>query len=189
MVNRNIPKNIRHMVWNKYIGINIAISKCFVGCNREINWQNYECGHIIAKSKGGSTELDNLLPICSQCNKSIGNKNMDEFKNEYRLNNKSTIKVSTSKQDIIYNHEIVKFLRSDEGRAMIKDMMGDKDRLKKGILHELVFNYCKSNNILKPSKKDLTEYITQSKDTIKDLGQIGPNYWITLLPKEDKLFK
>lgn len=82
-----IPKTVRNAVWNNYIGETIGVAKCFAGCNRHITWQNYECGHIIAQARGGKTELNNLVPICSQCNKSIGVRNLEQFRKDYGFNN------------------------------------------------------------------------------------------------------
>jgi hypothetical protein len=40
----------------------------------------FEVGHNIPESKGGSLELGNLKPLCSNCNKSMGNNyTIDEF--------------------------------------------------------------------------------------------------------------
>jgi hypothetical protein len=41
---------------------------------------NFEAGHNIPESKGGPTTHDNLRPICSGCNKAMGNRyTIDEF--------------------------------------------------------------------------------------------------------------
>ena len=54
---------------------NSSIGNCFC-CQDEIDSKHFECGHVIAKSKGGDTSIDNLRPVCSLCNKSMGTKNM-----------------------------------------------------------------------------------------------------------------
>ena len=77
-----IPKNIRSLVWNKYIGEINGIGECYV-CTCKISSQHFECGHIIAQVDGGTNTIDNLRPICSLCNKSIGSKNMNDFKSIY----------------------------------------------------------------------------------------------------------
>ena len=82
---KQIPKCIKNAVWNKYVGQDKGVTECPI-CRESITWQTYECGHIIAKSKGGETILENLIPICGPCNKSIGNKNVEEFKRQYGLN-------------------------------------------------------------------------------------------------------
>ena len=75
-----IPKTLRIAVWNKYIGEHIGKSKCLC-CNiTDITQLKFHVGHIIAEANGGSTNIDNLKPICESCNKSMKTKNMDEFK-------------------------------------------------------------------------------------------------------------
>jgi hypothetical protein len=79
-----IPKVLRIKVWNTYIGENIGKTKCLC-CNEiDITQSIFECGHIIAEAKGGKTVLENLMPICSTCNKSMGVKNLYDFKNEIK---------------------------------------------------------------------------------------------------------
>jgi len=74
-----ISKTLRNAVWNDNIGDNFAKGQCYVGCGIEISMQNYECGHIQSEKNGGKTEVTNLKPICSSCNKSMGIKNMIDF--------------------------------------------------------------------------------------------------------------
>lgn len=74
MKKKNIPIALRREVWIKNNG-KVFNAKCKVSwCNNEITPFNFECGHNIPESKGGKTNLDNLLPICSSCNKSMGNR-------------------------------------------------------------------------------------------------------------------
>ena len=41
---------------------------------------NFEVGHNIPESKGGATDINNLRPICSKCNRSMGDDyTIDEF--------------------------------------------------------------------------------------------------------------
>jgi hypothetical protein len=69
-----IPKRIREMVWNTHNGEKYS-SKCYVSwCNNIINVFNYQVGHDIPESKGGTLDLSNLKPICGNCNLSMGNK-------------------------------------------------------------------------------------------------------------------
>ena len=49
-------------------------SKCYVKwCKNIINVFDFQSGHDIPESKGGLTVLENLRPICHQCNMSMGN--------------------------------------------------------------------------------------------------------------------
>lgn len=71
---KNIPCSLRQMVWLTYNDEKFR-SKCHVvWCKNTITPFTFEVGHNIPESKGGSTTIDNLLPICSSCNRSMGNK-------------------------------------------------------------------------------------------------------------------
>ena len=79
---KQIPKTIRAQIWNKYIGKENGIGKCYV-CETDIDAKHFEAGHIIAKADGGANTIDNLRPVCSLCNKSVGKTNMKLFKEHY----------------------------------------------------------------------------------------------------------
>jgi len=80
---RKIPKAVRDKVWNHYVGIEKGISKCICCNNQQISQNNFECGHVVAESKGGKETVTNLRPICGLCNRSMGNTNMIEFMKEH----------------------------------------------------------------------------------------------------------
>lgn len=84
-----ISKSMRVAVWNKYIGENIGKTKCTCCRQYYITQLNFECGHVIAESLGGETEIYNLRPICTVCNKSMGTNNLEKFKT--KINPKSKI--------------------------------------------------------------------------------------------------
>ena len=77
-----IPQIVRRKVWINFLGRNFdAMCMC---CNIEpISINNFNCGHIISEKDGGSTKIDNLRPICTQCNSSMGIMNMEEFMEKY----------------------------------------------------------------------------------------------------------
>ena len=78
-----IPKHIKTLVWNKYIGADIASADC-VSCRTvKISNRSFHCGHVIADSKGGDMTINNLRPICDACNGSMGTKSMNEFTKEF----------------------------------------------------------------------------------------------------------
>ena len=68
-----IPAALRQQVWI------IKMGKCFEGkckttwCANKITVYSFEAGHNIPESKGGTTLLENLIPICRQCNMSMSN--------------------------------------------------------------------------------------------------------------------
>lgn len=70
---KTIPKALREQVWLKYIGKKYE-DKCPIGwCTNTITVFDFQSGHIIPESKGGATDLENLMPICSRCNASMNN--------------------------------------------------------------------------------------------------------------------
>ena len=102
---KKIPKALRQQTWVKYIGNNYT-SKCFIDwCANIITPFNFEVGHNLPSSKGGSDNITNLRPICSQCNRSMGNQyTIDEFidlgGNCKNKSSKEVIKISENKSTI-----------------------------------------------------------------------------------------
>jgi 5-methylcytosine-specific restriction endonuclease McrA len=80
-----IPKALREQVWLNTIGEHFQ-NKCkVVWCKNRMNVFDFQCGHNIPESKGGQTTLDNLVPICSRCNISMGNRySIDEWNAKFR---------------------------------------------------------------------------------------------------------
>ena len=67
-----IPKKLREEIWNHYNEGQFT-AKCHVPwCNRNIDVFNFHVGHDIPECKGGSHDIINLKPICSNCNLSMG---------------------------------------------------------------------------------------------------------------------
>lgn len=76
---KSISKSLRCKVWSQWIGDTIGQTSCIVCQNNKISMMDFECGHIISEANGGNTDIDNLLPICSVCNKSMGTNHMEDF--------------------------------------------------------------------------------------------------------------
>ena len=101
---RTIPKTLKINVWNHYIGNEVGSAKCMCCQECEIIQGHFEAGHVISERDGGATTIENLRPICSLCNKSMGSHHMLEFMREYgyrkprNWNNKIP---STRKKDVI----------------------------------------------------------------------------------------
>ena len=76
---KRISATLKRLVWNYWIGEEIGKSKCLCCKITYITAFSFNCGHIIAESKGGETILSNLKPICQNCNSSMGTMNMDDF--------------------------------------------------------------------------------------------------------------
>lgn len=76
---QSIPKNVRMIVWNHYIGEDIIKHKCLCCKKVTISNTNFEVGHVLSEKNGGSHEINNLRPICFACNHSMGSENMIDF--------------------------------------------------------------------------------------------------------------
>jgi len=103
---QHIPKKLKNMIWDKYVGKEKGVGLCYC-CREEIDSKNFEAGHIIPEAKGGETNIDNLRPICSCCNKSMGTQNMDEFKEKYM--NQHNFPLMSSSVDFLNKNTFNKF--------------------------------------------------------------------------------
>ena len=75
-----IPKALRQQVWIQYNGERFRNSCSIKWCKNDITVFYFHVGHNIPRSKGGTLELNNLVPICSNCNLSMSDKyTIDEW--------------------------------------------------------------------------------------------------------------
>jgi hypothetical protein len=81
---KTISKKLREEVWLKHFGKTFS-SKCpIIWCTRKITVFCFEVGHNIPESKGGTTTINNLIPICGDCNRSMGDRfTIDEFSRQF----------------------------------------------------------------------------------------------------------
>jgi hypothetical protein len=70
---KKIPKALREQVWLRRIGPKFQTKCMTVWCKNIITVFDFQCGHDIPESKGGTTNIANLYPICARCNISMGN--------------------------------------------------------------------------------------------------------------------
>ena len=82
---KKIPKSLRDKCWNNYVGETNAQCQCICCGYNIIKMLQFECGHIVAERNGGSLDLNNLLPICGTCNRSMGTQNMEEYIANYHV--------------------------------------------------------------------------------------------------------
>lgn len=82
---KKIPTSLKQNIWMLRNGEQFK-AKCYVKwCENILTPFTFEAGHDIPESKGGSTTVDNLYPICSSCNKSMGNRySIQEYCDVYK---------------------------------------------------------------------------------------------------------
>lgn len=81
---KKIPAIIKEEVWFNYIGDRFY-GLCLCCNKRRISALYFHCGHIISEHNGGNITIDNLIPLCGQCNNSMYTKNLFDFMKEYNL--------------------------------------------------------------------------------------------------------
>lgn len=114
---KQVPSAVREQVWLHYIGKTFD-SKCTVDwCRNIITPFQYECGHNIPESKGGTSTLDNLRPICSNCNRSMKDTyTIDEWNKVFAPKKKSYfLQGCFGKTTTVDSHAHIK--SSEKGRA------------------------------------------------------------------------
>lgn len=71
---KSIPQALREAIWIHYCG-RVFQHRCLVKwCKNTMTVYEFHAGHNVPESKGGATTLDNLRPICSRCNLSMGDR-------------------------------------------------------------------------------------------------------------------
>ncbi len=75
-----IPAALREACWILKCG-KVFEHKCNVDwCPNVMTAFDFQAGHNIPESKGGPTNIDNLIPICGRCNNSMGDRyTIDEW--------------------------------------------------------------------------------------------------------------
>lgn len=70
----SIPAAFREQIWLRQFG-KVFETKCPTPwCKNRITVFDFQSGHNIPESKGGPTTPENLIPICSRCNLSMGDR-------------------------------------------------------------------------------------------------------------------
>lgn len=82
---KTIPATIKRLVWNKYIGEHIGKHKCYCCKVTDVTQLSFHCGHVISEKNGGDLSIENLRPICQNCNSSMKSTNMDDFMATHHL--------------------------------------------------------------------------------------------------------
>ena len=84
-----IPKALREQVWINKME-KVFTGTCYISwCENDMSCFNFDCGHNIPESKGGPTNIENLIPICRNCNIGMGNRfTIEEWEKKYEVPSK-----------------------------------------------------------------------------------------------------
>lgn len=80
-----VRNNIRQLVWNTYVGAQRGEAYCYCCGSTRISPFHFECGHVVARARGGLDSVENLRPICGLCNRSMGTSDLHEFQRMHNL--------------------------------------------------------------------------------------------------------
>ena len=80
---KRIPAALRKQVWNHYVGAPKGQTLCLVCKHNTIDKLGFEAGHVVPECLGGPTTLENLRPICGDCNRSMGSQHMNSYSIQY----------------------------------------------------------------------------------------------------------
>ncbi len=69
-----IPVAFREQIWIRDCGKTFEAKCPTPWCQNRITVFDFQSGHNIPESKGGPTKPENLLPLCSRCNQSMGDR-------------------------------------------------------------------------------------------------------------------
>ena len=68
-----IPRALREQIWIKRNKKKFEVKCPIKWCRNRIHCFNFHSGHNIPESKGGKTNIKDLIPICAKCNLSMSN--------------------------------------------------------------------------------------------------------------------
>jgi len=79
MAKYKLPMRIRQQVWINSFGEAFRRKCSTPWCSNSITVYDFHCGHRTAECKGGTSDIQNLVPICAPCNLSMGSKSFDSW--------------------------------------------------------------------------------------------------------------
>jgi len=132
---KSIPKAIRQSVWEKYNG-KIYEAKCFISwCTNTCEIIDFHVGHNVPVALGGDDSIENLRPICSSCNLSMGTETIDSWNNRFEMKEPEPIILTKAE-----------FLRYEEVKKEKNKLEKEEKELKNKIVNK--FNTLNGQNTL-----------------------------------------
>jgi len=79
IIKKYLSPKLRMCVWYRYFG-NSENGICPI-CDKKIKVgkNGFHCAHIISEANNGETSIDNLRPLCADCNIDMGTLNWDDY--------------------------------------------------------------------------------------------------------------
>ena len=77
---KSISIKLKQKVWDSYFGPTVGSIACPCCQHTIIRQIEFHCGHKVPEALGGLTKVENLIPLCAQCNLSMGTQMYDDFK-------------------------------------------------------------------------------------------------------------
>jgi hypothetical protein len=145
---KSIPLSLKALVWNKYIGEEKGTGYCQCCRKNVIKQISFHCGHIISERNGGSTTLNNLIPLCQTCNLSMGKQNMNDFVKKYGFHdnehdNESLKRtINKSKRKLTTNNNVI-----NNNSIAINDNEMNSDEMNYNEVNNIKNNFINSSNL------------------------------------------
>ena len=86
---KGVPKAVRLQSWSLHVGETVGKTKCICCRDTEITMGDFEAGHVVAEAEGGAAVVDNVLPVCGLCNRSMGTCSMHDYVRDHYPKNLS----------------------------------------------------------------------------------------------------
>lgn len=96
---KGVPKKVKDDAWTKHVGGNRNDALCICCRTTTITTFDFHAGHVIAEANGGPATVENIRPVCSACNLSMGKRNMAEFVETHYPANKANF------DSVLYENE------------------------------------------------------------------------------------
>lgn len=85
---KRIPKKVKTDSWNLWMGPDTRKGNCKCCQLTTIDITRFDAGHIISEKNGGGTDIDNIIPLCNECNLSMSSTNIAEYMQYHYPKNK-----------------------------------------------------------------------------------------------------
>lgn len=166
MSKTNIPKIKKQETWNFYVGEDIGKTKCMCCSINFITSFNFHCGHVVARSKGGSLNITNLRAICSTCNLSMGNRDMISFMKDLGYDTSRILQNENDKMCLDIKEQLDEILKmSREKISIIENLYKNDSDLKN--YESVVGKICKLEDSCTEIKNKLVVLVGSSDDKNK----------------------